>query len=94
MPIYDYQCSNGHSVEELRKVDDRNNELKCQECGEPMILQIQAPHFGVLNMGCDSGFPTFYEKWGKMQEQKNRGKTKDANNRQNSDKTMSDAGLL
>lgn len=80
MPIYDYECKNGHVVEELRSVNARHDDLVCPQCEEAMTLVVGAPHFGVLAMGCDSGFPTFYDKWAKLQRAKNTGKQWDSNN--------------
>jgi putative FmdB family regulatory protein len=94
MPVYDYNCVHGHTIEEHRKVSERNDPLPCPECGENMVMEIGAPHFGILKMGVDSGFPTFYEKWGKLQQSKNKGKVKDTANKDASDKTLAQAGLL
>lgn len=34
MPLYEYECPNGHKAEEVRTVAERNNNLICRECGE------------------------------------------------------------
>lgn len=94
MPIYDYVCSNGHTVETHRKVSDRHNPLECPTCGENMTMEVGAPHFGVLKMGVSADFPTFYEKWGKLQRAKNTGKIADEANKTASDKTLDKAGLI
>lgn len=94
MPIYDYTCDAGHLTEVLRRVEDRHDPVACGECGSVAELKIGAPHFGVLKMGVDPGFPSFYDKWARIQRSKNSGKSKDANNKYASDKTLADAGLL
>ena len=36
MPLYVYCCENGHKVEELRSVADRDIVKPCPECGKPL----------------------------------------------------------
>lgn len=38
MPLYDYECPNGHRQEELRSIKDRHNSLKCKVCKKKMHL--------------------------------------------------------
>lgn len=54
MPIYDYQCPNGHRVEKLRKYAARDDDLTCEHeillsasivaCLLPMTRILSAPH--------------------------------------------------
>ena len=80
MPIYVYDCSAGHTAEELRPVSKRHDPLACPTGGAPMTLAIQPVAFDNLGMGIDSGFPTAYDRWGKLQKSKNSGKMWDSNN--------------
>ena len=32
MPIFEYECKNKHRTVTVRKVDERDNPLKCKEC--------------------------------------------------------------
>ena len=82
MPFYEYGCVNSHIDECLRAVDSRHDPKECPTCGENMTLVIGATKFDTLHMGTDPAFPTFYKKWGDLQESKNRGKASDANNSQ------------
>ncbi|HEY7160150.1 MAG TPA: FmdB family zinc ribbon protein [Acidobacteriota bacterium] len=42
MPIYEYQCPNGHRFEVIQKFDDPSVEV-CTECGEPVERLISSP---------------------------------------------------
>jgi putative FmdB family regulatory protein len=81
MPVYCYECDCGAITEELRSVSKRNDPLACGECGGNAKLAITPVHFDNLAMGCDSGFPTAYDRWAKLQRAKNTGKQWDSNNR-------------
>lgn len=81
MPFYVYECSLGHSTEELRKVGERHNPTECGICGKPAALAVQPVALDYAGMGLDPGFPTAYERWGKTQTKKNSGKEWDSNNR-------------
>lgn len=71
MPIYQYGCANGHVSDALRKVDERKDPFPCPQCGEPTTHEVTVVAFDNLRMGVDSGFPTAYDRWAKMQTQKN-----------------------
>ena len=43
MPVYTYECSNQHTSNEYRAMDDRNNTPLCPECEEPTRLIISIP---------------------------------------------------
>lgn len=79
MPIFNYECPNGHSHDELKKVEDRASD-PCPECGATATLVIVPVHLDVLNTGTDPGFPTAAEKWAKMHERVGSGKQWDSNN--------------
>jgi putative FmdB family regulatory protein len=80
MPFYQYRCSEGHKTEELRKVDNRRDPIKCSQCDEAAELEITAVAFDNLGMGVDSGFPTAWSRWETLQRAKNTGKMWDSNN--------------
>lgn len=80
MPVYQYRCSCGALTEELRKVDERKDPVSCPQCGGEASLEITRVAFDVLRMGVDSGFPTAYDQWEKLQRAKNTGKQWDSNN--------------
>lgn len=42
MPIFVYQCVNGHDTEELRRTDDRDAPADCAECGQPAARTMSA----------------------------------------------------
>lgn len=81
MPVYTYECSCGALTEELRSVSTRHDPLACAECGGAAKLAITPVAFDNLHMGIDSGFPTAYDRWAKLQRSKNTGKQWDSNNR-------------
>jgi putative FmdB family regulatory protein len=80
MPLYSYRCENSHEFTELRGMSARKDPAPCPECGENGTLFVTPVAFDALHMGCDPGMPTFYDKWAKMQREKNSGKTSDSNN--------------
>jgi putative FmdB family regulatory protein len=37
MPLYEYQCAQGHIRKEIRSIhDEEPTEIRCADCGEPM----------------------------------------------------------
>lgn len=62
MPLYPYECSNGHETEILRTVSTRNDEVVCEECGQPSRLVIGTTHIDP-RLGLDPDFPTMSDKW-------------------------------
>lgn len=79
MPLYSYHCEACDArFTELKKIADRKTH-EC-ECGATADIFVTPVAFDTLHMGCDPSMPTFYDKWGKMQREKNTGKTADANN--------------
>ena len=42
MPIYEYQCPNGHRFEVIQKFDDASIDV-CTECGAPVQRLISSP---------------------------------------------------
>lgn len=79
MPTYSYECAKGHVHEEFKKVSERH-ENRCPQCGETAKIVVTTAAHLDWNMGVDPGFPTAYERWGRIQAQKNRGKIWDSNN--------------
>lgn len=73
MPLYVYECKNGHATEHIRRVDDRHSPTTCDECSQPATLAVQTAAFDP-KMGLDSGFPTAYERWAKTHSRASRGK--------------------
>ena len=47
MPIYEYLCPNGHTVEIIRRYPDRDEPVDCLECGEPTHRLPPMPHVPV-----------------------------------------------
>ena len=44
MPLYEYECSNGHASEAVRAIRDRAN-MTCPPCGQPVHLQVSLSSF-------------------------------------------------
>ena len=81
MPVYTYRCPKcGMSAEELRKIDARHDPFTCPNCEGDTLLEITPVAFDNLGMGLDAGFPTAFDRWGKLQSSKNSGKSWDSNN--------------
>lgn len=78
MPVYVYRCPEGHVHEELKPIAKRAKD-KCPECGR-MADQFITPVHLDWNSGLDPDFPTFADKWAKIQTKKNLGKMRDHNN--------------
>lgn len=81
MPVYTYECTCGSYTEVLRPVAERHQPAECEACGKEAKLVITPVAFDNLGMGVDSGFPTAYDRWAKLQRSKNTGKQWDSNNR-------------
>lgn len=48
MPMYEYECPDcGKVVEEIRKVNDRDNPTQCPECGSFMIKKVSVSSFTI-----------------------------------------------
>ena len=37
MPIYEYECPNGHGAEIVRSMSARNEPIPCEDCNDVMI---------------------------------------------------------
>jgi len=37
MPMYDYECGQGHTVSHIRDMDARDTPAVCAQCGEPLV---------------------------------------------------------
>ena len=44
MPLYPYRCQCGHTLNRLRKYDQRDDPQTCPECGKPMERKATAHH--------------------------------------------------
>jgi putative FmdB family regulatory protein len=72
MPLYDYRCSECEfEFANLKKVDERKLD-ECPKCASiAHLIFLKSAKIPIGKMGCDSGFPTAYAKWEKMQRSKN-----------------------
>lgn len=69
MPLYEYDCPDCGVFEEMLKMDDRKDKIKCP-CGKWARYKISAPRTKLD--GCDPSFPGEYMKWQKKREGKMR----------------------
>lgn len=44
MPVYEYECENGHRFEEWHRIEDRYNAV-CRQCGKPVRIKISLSSF-------------------------------------------------
>lgn len=51
MPLYEYVCRAGHSIEVLRKYETRLNAIVCDVCGNPSTIVVSAPAKTALSWG-------------------------------------------
>ncbi len=42
MPIYQYECEDGHKLEEWHRIEDRHN-VVCPQCGKSVTILISVP---------------------------------------------------
>lgn len=45
MPLYEYECPEGHKFEKIRPIDQRNDPIHCQECHGLARLLISKTHW-------------------------------------------------
>ena len=50
MPLYEYECDNGHRFEKIQKFSDPPIE-KCPTCGKPVHKQVSSPAFQFKGTG-------------------------------------------
>jgi putative FmdB family regulatory protein len=43
MPIYEYECEEGHRVEKVRGIGGRNDLVVCPTCGREMKIVMSVP---------------------------------------------------
>lgn len=51
MPLYEYQCSEGHVTERVKRItasDKERDHDKCEVCGKPATLKISRPNPPIL----------------------------------------------
>lgn len=58
MPIYTYECPNGHRVETQRRIADRRDPLECDDCGENATITITPVNFENVMGAAD--FPGYH----------------------------------
>ena len=51
MPLYEYKCRAGHSIEKLRKYTSRLDEVVCDTCGGHATIAVSMPAKTVLGWG-------------------------------------------
>lgn len=66
MPIYEYQCPEGHITEAVSSIKDRKKSIACKACNSEAHFIVSATPFH-LN-GADLGFPTAADKWAREHE--------------------------
>lgn len=68
MPIYDYECTQGHRFESFSSMAERDNPIECPECKE-VATAVISPVRSHLS-GTDPGLPGAWMKWEKKRAQK------------------------
>jgi len=63
MPIYEYECEDGHRMEAMSKIATRKDSKEC-ECGKTAEFVNSCPT--VVLDGTDPGFPGAYSKFEKQ----------------------------
>lgn len=71
MPLYDYQCPNGHKFEDFNSVEKRMKQ-KCPECGVSAKKLLNTVRLDYYDMGTDPSMPTAWDKWARMHEKEAR----------------------
>ena len=64
MPIYPYRCPEGHTREEIRRYEARDEAVVC-DCGEPMRRTVAASHIGpdgMYSYAPNLGDPNVHER--------------------------------
>ena len=69
MPTYIYTCANGHDLEEVREIDNRNERCPCKECGEDMTRN------EALEIASQQLIPDIPEHWNRSMDCHVRGRT-------------------
>lgn len=65
MPIYQYQCEQGHVTERIRRIDHRNEPVACESCQQPSALIIARSHVGpdgIYSYAPNIGDPERFER--------------------------------
>jgi putative FmdB family regulatory protein len=74
MPLYDYECKNGHRFEDFNSVAKRMS-TECPTCGVKAKKLPSTARLDYYNMGTDPSMPTAWDKWAKMHEKEARRKS-------------------
>lgn len=59
MPLYQYECKNGHRVEHLLPVHERHSVTKCGDCGAECSLRMCPPVTRFKNEKYNTWEPSF-----------------------------------
>jgi putative FmdB family regulatory protein len=65
MPLLEFECPDGHRVERLVKIEDRDRQRFCSTCRKPLRRLISAPHVeadGVYSYAPNVGSPERFER--------------------------------
>ena len=69
MPTYEYRCSDcGEVTDDLRKVDERLDDMVCHACSGKAKFIISTPQIRLD--GCSGDFPTASDRWERIHKQK------------------------
>ena len=66
MPLYEYECPEGHIREELRRYEDRERPAYCQTCLKRMERILSAHHQavdGIYSYAPNVGDQLKHERW-------------------------------
>ena len=65
MPIYEYECPNGHAAEAMRSVARMDAPILCDECGAGMVRVMSLPAKrtdGIYSYAPNIGDPDTFER--------------------------------
>ena len=65
MPLYEYRDESGHEITKLRKFEERDEPLFCEECGQSMLRFMSVPHLqpdGVYSYAPNVGSADEFER--------------------------------
>lgn len=87
MPMYDYQCPNGHEFEDMQSIANRHT-APCRECGEEAKMVMRTGP----RIDPNADLPGLRMQWRRKAEERGRGKDMTSANRTVSDEqTVRDA---
>lgn len=68
--VYDYECERGHVTEQFVTAAERDRPIPCPRCGAPSVRRPATPR--VKLEGITGAFPTAYDRWERVREEKMR----------------------